>query len=165
MATVRRTEGDARKKLDAAIKFLAENEAAAGWFDSSVYPDGTPVAYVAVIQEFGSPQQNIPSRSFQRLTIAEQKQNWAVLFAQGSRQVLNGKLTGKQFLDSFGLQVAGDMRKTISNITEPALADSTIAARASKRGVDVDAVNKDPLRDTGYMVSTLNNQTRKRGSK
>ena len=40
------------------------------------YEDGTPVAQVAAIQEFGAPAQKIPARPFIRPTVKEQKEQW-----------------------------------------------------------------------------------------
>ena len=37
------------------------------------YPDGTNVAYVAAIQEFGAPAVNIPPRPFMQPTVKAQK--------------------------------------------------------------------------------------------
>lgn len=164
MATVTRTPGPGRANLEAVFKYLETHEAAAGWFNSAVYPDGTPVAYVAVIQEFGAPEQGIPSRSYQRVTIAERQAGWSVLFAKGIRAALAGRIDPEAVLNGLGLQVAGDMRKTLSQITTPELKESTLRARARRRGVDIDSVNRDPLRDTNVMVDTLNNQTRERNA-
>jgi hypothetical protein len=40
-------------KIDAIGEGFANREAKVGWFSSDKYEDGTPVAYVAAIQEFG----------------------------------------------------------------------------------------------------------------
>lgn len=165
MAQVKRIPGPGRANLERVLKYLETHEAAAGWFNSSVYPDGTPVAYVAVIQEFGAPEQGIPSRSYQRVTIAERQKHWSVLFGKGIKAALEGRVDPEDVLNGLGLQVAGDMRKTLSRITTPELKESTLRARAKRRGVDIESVNKDPLRDSNLMVNTLNNQTRERGSK
>lgn len=146
------------------MRELGQLEACAGWFDSAKYEDGTPVAYVATIQEFGSPAQGIESRSFQRVTLAAKQEEYGELMGKGARAVMAGKLTARKMLDAFGLQVAGDMRKTIAEGDFKGLSDSTIRARARRRGVSVESVNTDPLRDSNLMVNTLVNQTRKRGS-
>jgi hypothetical protein len=164
MATVKRTPGPARAAFDTAMRDLAQLEAAAGWFSSSKYEDGTPVAYIATIQEFGSPQQGIDSRSFQRATLSAKQDEYGQLIGKGARAVMAGKLSARKMLDAFGLQVAGDIRKTIADGNFKALADSTLRARARRRGVAVESVNSDPLRDSNVMVNTLVNQTRNRSS-
>jgi len=164
MATVKRTPGPGLAAFEKAMKELGQLESATGWFSSSKYEDGTPVAYVATIQEFGSPQQGIESRSFQRATLSAKLDEYNQLIGKGARAVIAGKLTARKMLDAIGLQVAGDMRKTIADGNFKALEDSTIRARARRRGVAVEAVNTDPLRDSNLMVDTLVNQTRNRSS-
>lgn len=163
MAKVTRSPGSARENFEKGMRDLARLEAQAGWYSSSKYPNGTPVAYVATIQEFGAPEQGIDSRSFQRVTLDTNKEGYGDLMGKGARAVLQGKLTARAMLDAFGLQVAGDIRKTIAEGNFKAIAQATKAARARRRGVAVDAVNDDPLRDTNVMVNTLTNQTSERG--
>lgn len=159
MATVKNTTPQGRENFQRGMNELKRMQAEVGWFAGSNYPDGTPVAYIATIQEFGYPQGGIPSRSFQRVTLADQQQAYSNLMAKGARGVLGGKISSRQMLDALGLQVAGDMRKQIASGDYEALADATLAARARRRGVDVADVNSDPLRDTNLMVNTLVNQT------
>ena len=49
-----------------------------GWFDAR-YEDGTPVSTVAMIQEFGAPEKNIPPRPFMRPAKMEHAQEWKEL--------------------------------------------------------------------------------------
>lgn len=163
MAKVTRKPGKL-EAFKAASEGFDKLAAYAGWFSSSKYPDGTPVAYVATIQEFGDPPSGIPSRSFQRVAVAKRQQGWSVLLAEGARKALAGELTVKQVLDGLGLQVAGDIRAEIARGDFQELSESTKRNRARKRGVDVETVNADPLRDTNVMVNTLSNQTATKGS-
>lgn len=127
-----------------------------GFFPSSAYPDGTPVAYVATIQEYGSPEQGIPPRSFMRTTVAEKQAEWKVAAGIGARAMLAGTATGEQVLEGIGLLAAGDIRRTISKLTTPELAPSTIAARRTQRAdkVTVGLLTK-PLVDTGTMLNAV----------
>ncbi len=81
------------ERLATTIDQLPKKRAAVGFFDTAVYPDGTPVAYVAAIQEFGVID---PPRSFMRSTISEQREAWQNTLAQGARRVLADKLTVNQ---------------------------------------------------------------------
>jgi hypothetical protein len=143
----------ARPDLERAIKDLARKQARMGFFPHSQYADGTPVAYVATIQEFGYPTGGIPSRPFFRPTIAEQRTAWRDSLAKGSRAVMRGRLTTEQMLTQFGLSAAGDVKKTISLVMTPELAESTIEARRSRRKTP--GVSTKPLVDTGYMLSQV----------
>lgn len=151
---------------DLLNKRLAEvqaKQAAVGWFSTAKYPESNvPVAYAAVIAEFGNPANGQPPRSFVRATQTEKQKGWSVLLAKGTNRVLDGKMTAVYMYDALGLQVAGDIRKTLATAEFEKLADSTVAARARKRGLSIEEVNKDPLHDTGYMQSSLTNQTTER---
>lgn len=147
---------------DAMTKRLADlksKQAAVGWFSTAKYPDSNvPVAYVATIAEFGNPENNQPPRSFVRTTQTEKQKGWSVLLAKGSTRVMEGKMTAEFMYDSLGLQIAGDIRKTLATASFAPISDATIAARARIRGVSIEDVNKDPLHFTGYMQTSLTNQ-------
>jgi uncharacterized protein YcfJ len=169
------------KELEKTLNGLSKKTLQAGWFDSAKYDDGTPVAGVAAVQEFGSPKMNIPAAGFVRQTIDAQQKTWSDLVASGAKAVVNGKATYEQVLSGLGLQVQGDIQESIINTNRPALSPITIALRrlrndgAKVTGSLVGAVaaaiargevgagqlgdqsfgNKDPLRDTGYMLAAV----------
>ncbi len=124
-------------------------EAKVGWFESAKYPDGTPVATVAMIHEFGAPGANIPARPFMRPTIADKGPEWNENIAKGIRAVLAGRTTADNVLTQVGMQAAGHIRQAISQVRSPALAASTIAQRERNGRTD------QPLHDTGLMIATL----------
>lgn len=156
MVRVVRKPGPGRLVLDRILENADGKVGKVGFFESAKYEDGTPVAYVAAIQEFGFPEGGIPSRSFMRTTIKAETKNWRLLAQSGARAILAGNYTIEQVLDGIGMQAAGDIRKTISKIWSPKLADATIAARVRKRadGKTVGNLNK-PLVDSGYMLSQV----------
>lgn len=158
MATVRR-EGNGRAELNARLAELRSQNAKVGWLATAKYPDknATPVAYVAVIQEYGSPGEGIPPRPFMRLAFSTYFDGWGVLMAQGAKRVMQGKMSATAMYEAVGVQVAGDIRATLAGGGFQALAESTKRARAAKRRVDVEQVNADPLHDTGYMQASLTN--------
>lgn len=101
-----------------------------GWFESAKYEDGTPVAYVASIQEFGWGP--IPPRPFMRTTEAAKKQSWAGVAGKLAKAVATEKLTPDLAAEQIGLLVSGDIRRTISRIKAPPLALSTLLLRKAK---------------------------------
>lgn len=141
------------KILEKALDQLGRKGVAVGFFDTAHYPDGTPVAYVAAIQEFGSPQNNIPPRSFMRSTASEKSEGWSKTLAQGANRVMAGKMDAEQMLGQFGLMVAGDIKSKIVEITSPALKSSTMSARRSRKA-DKNPSSK-PLVDTGLMLASV----------
>ncbi len=121
------------------------------FFESAHYPDGTPIAYVAAIQEFGFPAGGIPSRSFMRSTIAAKKDgDWKNVAKTMGKRIVEGKATPADGLEAMALIAEGDIRKTITKLTSPALAMATHDARW-RRGNGSDK----PLNDTGMMLAHL----------
>lgn len=127
-----------------------------GFFEAAKYPDGTPVAYVASIQEFGSSAQNIPPRPFMRPAVAANSDKWAKAFGKGANAILKGRFTAAQVMASVCEDAAGEVRKAIAAVNNPPLAESTVAAR--RRGYadkkTTGSLTK-PLVATGLMVASV----------
>lgn len=177
MAQIQRSS-TGRENLRVAIEGLGEKQGKVGWFDSSKYPNGDPVAGVMAVQEFGSPKQSIPPRSFFRSTADDQQTNWKTLAGNISKAVLTGKMAPDSLVEALALQAEGDVRKKISEISEPPLSVLTLLARKHRRDTghkvaggaelgaidkagrangppDVSGVSTKPLNDTGYALATL----------
>ena len=140
--TVRR-EGPGVAKVLAAIKGLDGMEGKTGWFETAHYPDGTPVAYVATIHEFGTPR--IPARPFMRPAVACHGGDWMEALASGTRASLNGGPAPEQVLELVTLQAAGNVAEEIQAVTAPPLSPVTI----KRKGFDK------PLVDTGQMLQSV----------
>lgn len=143
------------ERLQKSIADIQTKRAAVGFFDTAHYTDGTPVAYVAVIQEFGHGK--IPPRSFMRSTISEQREAWQKTLAQGASRVLADKLTVEQMLEAFGMMAAGQIKKKIAAIMSPGLNPATLAAR-ERRG----NTSTKPLVDTGTLISSVSSKVESR---
>lgn len=137
------------------IKDMENIEARVGWFDSTRYPDGTPVAGIAVVQEFGTEDLTIPPRSFMRTTQAERKPEWDKVMSQGFTKIMKGKMTSEQLITLIAVMARGDVDKKISLIFAPPLQTSTIKARARRAGKKPKIISIKPLHDTGYLQATL----------
>ena len=149
MVEIIRTRGAGFDELKRAISKMQNAESKVGWLESDKYPNGTPVAYVAAIQEFGDPSHNIPPRSFMRSTAKEKETEWKEILFRKSKSVVKGALSIPDLMEIIGSVAAGDIRKTISEITSPPLKASTI----KRKGFDK------PLVDTRHMIDTLTNHT------
>lgn len=125
--------GPATLRLRVALEQLGKVKGQVGFFESAKYADGTPVAYVAAIQEFGDPEHGIPPRSFMRPTMASRQNVWRELAQSQARAVVRGEVSAVAMMDRIGLQAAGDISKTISQITSPPLSEVTIELRRRKR--------------------------------
>ena len=155
MVTVIRSTS-ASDKLRAAVKAIASKKLHVGWFDTSQYQDGTPVAYVAAIHEFGNPAGGVPARPFMRPTVEAKTPEWKSTLAGGAHQVLTGRLTAEQMLGQVGQMAAGNIAETISSIDTPALKTGTIKARESRRKSP--GVSTKPLVDTGLLIQSVNHK-------
>ena len=140
--------------LATAIRDIQSKKLRVGWFDTARYQDGTPVAYVAAIQEFGHGA--IPPRPFIRPTIAQQRQAWRDTLRKGAKQVLAERLTFEQMLTAFGLSAAGEVAESIKAVTAPPLSPRTLAARQSKKKTP--GVSAKPLIDTALMFQSVTAQ-------
>jgi len=118
------------------------------------YEDGTPVAQVAAIQEFGAPAKKIPPRPFIRPTVAEQKEQWTKIIAKSIPKVVEDKMTAFDVLDLVGRVAAADIQTKISSIYSPPLSPITIKRKGSSK----------PLIETGLMLASVSNAVNKAGS-
>ena len=156
--TYSRVKGEGRKQLEIAFKqrALHGKVGKVGWVKPNQYPNGTQVALVAVIQEFGYPPKNIPPRSFMRTTIAEKQLSWRKVAYYSAQQVVSAKLTSFGAMEKIGAKAAGDIRKKIATITYPPLKPATIARRRARYS-DKSTIGllEKPLVDTRRMITTL----------
>lgn len=118
------------------------------------YPDGTNVAFVASVHEFGAPGVNIPARPFMRPTVNAKKETWVNIVKSGIPGVVTGKRTAFDVLDAVGIQGAADVQETISKVTSPPLSPITIARKGSAK----------PLIDTGQMFASVRNSVAPAGA-
>ena len=154
MAGVTRSNPKAFETLNARLKQLEGVETRVGWFETAKYSDGTSVAYVASIQEFGAGP--IPPRPFFRTTIAEEQKKWAQVTAQGAKAVLKGTHTARDVMDGLGELAQEDVKETINQITAPPLSPITLELRAMKY--------KNPaLKITGKLVGEVAAKVRQPG--
>ena len=130
---------EALEKLADQIK---KSKLEVGFFESATYPDGTPVAYVAAIQEFGHPAGNIPSRPFFRNAISQNDGGWKDLANKAISAVVEGRMELNQALNQMGLKMAADVKDSITDGSYEAMQQLTpppflhvVAVRQENRGV------------------------------
>lgn len=161
MATVIKSL-DGSAKMQKAMKDLAGIEARAGWFASSKYPDGTPVAYVAAIHTYGYAAGGIPPRTGLVEMVEAKQTYWALIAQAQAKKVVAGTMTGLQAMDVLGGAAAGDIRKQIISVVSPPLKPATIAARAARAGIrdgkSLGASGEKPLNDTGLLLATITHE-------
>lgn len=142
--TVRR-EGPGVLDVSKVLRGLDDHEGRVGWFESARYEDGTPVAYVATIHEFGSGA--IPARPFMRPAVAEHGQEWLDQLAAGAKKAVQpgATLTPLMVLEAVAMMAAGNVAEMIQAVNSPPLDPRTVA----RKGFDK------PLVDTGQMFQSV----------
>ena len=123
------------KKLGAKLESLAKklgggtggvSKVRIGFLEGATYVNGTPVAMVAAIQEYGAPKAGIPPRPFFRTMIAKHKAEWpkavaALLKANDYDVVTTLKKTGEA--------ISGQLRQSIVDTNAPPLSPVTLMLR------------------------------------
>lgn len=136
--------GDAlRAKLEEiAQKASTAKEVRVGFLERATYPDGTPVALIAAIQNWGAPGAGIPPRPFFSNMIAEKSPEWPGAI---SNLLKANDFDAKLTLEQVGQAVAGQLRQSIVDTNDPPLAPATIRRKGFAK----------PLVDTGLMLNSI----------
>jgi hypothetical protein len=130
------------EKIGKRMALDSESRVSVGFFQGSVYDDGTPVASVAIKHEFGDV--NVPPRPFFRPAIEKNYSKWGGIFFKS----YSSNFRINDSLNAVGLVASGDIALSIKNVTNPKLSKSTI----SRKGFDK------PLVDTGLMLGAVTHE-------
>jgi len=163
------------------LQQLQQLQTTAGFYDTSHYPDGTPVAQAALTNEFGADHFveefhiHVPARPFMRPAIERYKTDWAKVAEEGIKEMARGDLSPMQIHDRIGLSMQGDIKKEITEPGKLPLSPITLALRKQREdGIDVTqadvantiraikigatlemSTNTTPLNETGYMIDSV----------
>lgn len=129
-------------KLEAALAKIAKNvtKAAAvdvGFLEDATYPDGTSVAMVAALNEFG--HGTTPPRPFFRTMIQQKSPEWPKTIAT---QLKETEYDAAKTLGRMGEGIKGQLQQAIADYVGAPLSPTTVA----KKG------NAKQLVDTGHMM-------------
>lgn len=134
-ALVRRLEEMAKKMGDGGSLRV-------GFLEGATSPDGTPVALVAAINEFGRPDRNQPPRSFFRQMISERQKDWPRALGAVAK---NNDYDIDKTLGQMGEGIKGQLQESIRHLDSPPLAPVTVARKGFAK----------PLVDTGHMMNSV----------
>lgn len=139
-------------KLKKALKDLLKNLNSAesvrvGFLEDAKYPDGTPVALVGSVQNWGSPAAGIPPRPFFTNMIAHHAGSWSKGMAETLKST---NYDAKKTLDIVGEVLVGQLKKEIIDMNFPPLKPETIR----RKGFDK------PLIDTSHMINSVDKETK-----
>lgn len=116
-----------------------------GFLANATYPNGTPVAMIGAIHNFGAPRAGIPPRPFFSNMIAAKQSEWPAAVAGLLR---SNDYDAAKTLDQAGFAIEGQLRQSIRDTNAPPLARSTIA----RKGFDK------PLVETGHLLNSVDHE-------
>jgi hypothetical protein len=96
--------------------------------------DGTPVAMIAAVNEFGLPEHNIPERSFLRGGIRRGIPKFNRVNEDSLRKVVRGEMTVATAIEKLGVVATGEVKREFVAGNFQPLKPATIAARKRKFG-------------------------------
>ena len=142
-----------QKRLEEILKQAQNSQLVnVGFLEGATYPDGTPVAQVAAINEYGrevrSKEGNyyqLP-RPFFRGMIANKKSGWGKSLGN---LLKSNNYDAHKALALMGYGIGGQLQESIQQLTSPPLAESTIKAKGGT------ATAAKPLIDTGHMFQSV----------
>jgi hypothetical protein len=134
-------------KLAAALGAIAKKlerggTVEVGFLSDATYPDGTRVAMVAAIQDFGAPSRGIPPRPFFRNMVADKSGGWPDAISE------NLKATGydvDKTLGQVGEGIKGQLQQSIVDFSGAPLAPATVKRKGSDK----------QLVDTGHLLASV----------
>ena len=137
-------------KLDEFLKDLGKKVAQSasvevGFMEDATYEDGTPVALVAMIQDYGAPAANIPPRPFFRNMIETESGHWGEDLAILLKST---NCNAEQALNLMGEEIAGELQDSINEFDSVPLAPATIASKGFNK----------QLIDTAHMFRSVDHR-------
>lgn len=113
-----------------------------GFLENAKYPDGTQVALIAAIQDFGAPSRNIPPRPFFRNMVKDKSPEWSKVIANLLKA---NNYDARKTLDQTGQVIVGQLKDSIINGAWVANAPSTVKQKGFNK----------PLIDTSHLLNSV----------
>jgi hypothetical protein len=147
MATLKGGAKFERAMAELARKIEKPATLRVGFLEGATYPDGTPVAMIAAINEYGRPPVQ-PPRPFFRRMIDAKKGEWPAAIAGLLRST---DMDAEKTLNLAGAAIEGQLKQSIVDLVSPPLAQSTI----DRKGFDKPLIETSlMLKSTGFEVKT-----------
>lgn len=131
-----------RRLKEISAKLKKAGSVRVGFLEGALYDDGTPVAMIAAIQEFGAPAAGIPPRPFFRGMIKDKSSEWPGAI---EKLLVANDYDAEQTLKLTGAAVAGQLRKAIVDFVGVLLKPATIARKGHSKA----------LVDSGKMLQSV----------
>ena len=141
MASATRTRNIEAYLADLSRRLGSGRTLKVGFLSGATYPDGTPVALVAAVQNFGAPSRGIPPRPFLDQVKAAHENEWPVQLAK----LIEAGDDPVTALGKMGEIMKGQIQQSIRDTDSPPLKPATVR----RKGFDK------PLIDTGHMLNSV----------
>lgn len=135
----------AKYLADVQSSVESAKQLSAGFMSGATYPDGTKVAYVAAINNYGAPGRNIPPRPFFSGMVDKKSPGWGERLGEA---LIYTDFNGKKSLMLMGEEIVGDLKQSINDMDSPPLSPATIARKGFSK----------PLIDTSHMINSAQYQ-------
>jgi len=139
MATLRGGDKLAAYLANLSQKVATGGVVQVGFLENATYPDGTSVAMVAAVNDWG--HGDTPSRPFFRNMIAEKEDGWGPAMGKMLKTTDYNVVATLRYM---GDGIKGQLQTSILDLWAPPLAASTV----KKKGFDK------PLIDTSHMINS-----------
>lgn len=108
-------------------KIRSGSEVRVGFLENATYPDGTKVATVAAINNFGAPEAGVPARPFFSEMVARNSPDWGDRFAE---VLVDEDYDAEAALGLMGDDIAWQLRQSILEFSGVPLSPVTLLLRA-----------------------------------
>jgi hypothetical protein len=125
-----------------ARKLRKASSVRVGFLEGATYSNGTSVAQVAAIMDFGAPAAGIPPRPFFRNMVAEKSPEWPDAI---EKLIASEDYDSDKILKLVGEGIAGQLRQSIRDFDSVPLKPATI----KRKGFDKQLV------DTGVLLASV----------
>lgn len=109
------------------------------------YEDGAPIAVIGAVHEFGSADGTIPERSFLRVPLRQNAEDFKAVWRAQISKVVEGELSMHQVMSQLGARAVAVSQEAISEGIAPGNAESTVKRKGSSK----------PLIDTGQLRQSI----------
>lgn len=140
MVAIRGGDKLERKLAELTARLDKRGTLRVGFLENARYPNGTSVALVAAIQDFGAPRAGIPPRPFFRNMVAKKSKEWP-----GALANLLKANSVEVSLRLLGEGIKGQLQQSIIDTNSPPLKPATIARKGFAK----------PLIHTAHLLNSV----------
>ncbi|HKI87199.1 MAG TPA: hypothetical protein VKA53_10710 [Thermoanaerobaculia bacterium] len=129
-----------------------------------IFEEAVTNVLVAAVHEFGTADGRVPSRSWLRAYVDENRDRIRGMIRKLQRQWMDGLITQDRALELLGAKLVGEIQARIARGIDPPLSEATQARRRGPDKSHTGPRNFTPLIDTGQFWQSIDWELRRRGA-